>query len=117
LATARKLGTLDHIPPPTAQDRQHRFGSFRSQPTALDLSADGRMMVVLTYKHAYLFIRPADLSWPSALKQPPALLRLPLPEDHPDLRQREAICFAINDMSILVTSEGRHPGIYALEAK
>lgn len=117
LVTARQVGTLDQIPPPTDQDRRHRFGSLRSQPTALDLSADGRMMVVLTYKHAYLFSRHADLSWPSALKQPPALLRLPLPEDHPDLRQREAICFARDDMSILVTSEGRHPGMYALEAK
>ncbi len=117
LVIARRVGTLDQLPPPTDQDRQHRFGSFRSQPTALDLSADGRMMVVLTYKHAYLFSRHADLSWPLALKQPPALLRLPLPEDHPDLRQREAICFAKDGRSILVTSEGRHPSIYAFEAK
>ena len=117
VVTARRVARLDQIPPPSDHDRQFRFGGLRSQPTALDLSADGRMMVVLTYKHAYLFNRNAEASWATALKRQPVLVKLPLPEDHPDLRQREAICFSLDAMSLLVTSEGRHPGIYALEAR
>jgi hypothetical protein len=117
VVAARRVAVLDQIPPPSNQDRQYPFGELRSQPTALDLSADGRMLVVLTYKHAYLFSRGAAVSWATALKRQPVLLRLPLPEDHPDLRQREAICFSLDAMSLLVTSEGRHPGIYALEAR
>jgi hypothetical protein len=115
--TARRLGNVERIPPPSIQDRQHIFGAFYSQPTALDLSPDGHKMVVLTYQHAYLFSRTPGDSWASAVRERPALIRLPPPHEGRLLRQREAICFSPDGMSLLVTSEGDHAGIFALRAR
>lgn len=115
--TARRVGYIDRIPPPSDQDRLHVFGAFYSQPTALDLSPDGRRMIVLTYQHAYLFSRLPGDSWASVVGGQPVLVRLPPPHAGRLLRQREAICFSPDAMSLLVTSEGRHPGIFALRTR
>ncbi len=115
--TARRVGAIERIPLPSNQDRQHTFGAYYSQPTALDLFPDGRKMVVLTYQHAYLFSRMPGDSWASAVKEHPALIRLPPPHEGRLLRQREAICFSPDGMSLLVTSEGDHPGIFELRAR
>lgn len=115
--TARRVGAIERIPPPSSQDRQHTFGAFYSQPTALDLSPDGRRMVVLTYQHAYLFNRMPKDSWASAVKERPDQIRLPPPHEGRLLRQREAICFSPDAMSLLVTSEGDRAGIFELKAK
>ena len=115
--TARRVGGVEQIPPPSNQDRRHAFGAFYSQPTALDLSPDGRKMVVLTYQHAYLFSRMPGDSWASAVRERPALIRLPPPHEGRLLRQREAICFSPDAMSLLVTSEGDRPGIFELRAR
>jgi hypothetical protein len=115
--TARRVGAIERIPPPSSLDRQHAYGEFYSQPTDLDLSPDGRKMVVLTYQHAYLFSRMPKDSWGSAVRERPALIRLPPPYEGPLLRQREAICFSPDGMSLLVTSEGGHAGIFELRAR
>jgi hypothetical protein len=115
--TAKPVGTVDRIPPPSNQDRQHDFGQFYSQPTALDLSPDGRTMVMLTYRHAYLFSRMPGASWTSAVGSRPAIIHLPPPHDCRALRQREAICFSPDAMSLMITSEGDHPGIFAVTAR
>ena len=115
--TARRVGNVERIPPPSIQDWQHIFGALYSQPTALDFSPDGHKMVVLTYQYAYLFSRTPGDSWASAVRQRPALIRLPPPHDGRLLRQREAICFSPDAMSLLVTSEGDHPGIFELRAR
>ena len=41
----------------------------------------------------------------------------PPPHEGRLLRQREAICFSPDGMSLLVTSEGDHAGIFALRAR
>ena len=115
--TARRVGAVERIPPPSDQDRRHIFGAYYSQPTALDLSPDGRKLVVLTYQHAYLFSRMTGDSWVSAVGERPALIRLPPPHDGRLLRQREAICFSPGGTSLLITSEGDHPGIFELRAR
>jgi hypothetical protein len=115
--TARWVGAIERIPPPSKQDRRHVFGAYYSQPTALDLSPGGRKMVVLTYQHAYLFSRMPGESWASVVKERPALIRLPPPHEGRLLRQREAICFSPDTMSLLVTSEGAHAGIFELRAR
>ncbi len=115
--TARRVGGVERIPPPSDQDRRHAFGAFYSQPTALDLSPDGRKMVVLTYQHAYLFSRMPKDSWASTVRERPGLIRLPPPYEGRLLRQREAICFSPDAMSLLVTSEGVRPGIFELRAR
>ena len=110
--TARYVAAMDRIPHPTPKDLQQAYGAVRSQPTAIDLLPDGSAMVVLTYKHAYLFDREPGYSWAAALKRPPVLIELPLPEDCQALAQREAICFSMDGASLLVTSEGDGPGLF-----
>ena len=106
-ATARMVAAIDGIPEPTAEDRRHPYGRVRSRPTGLDISSDGLRIVVLTYKHAYLFYRRPGACWKSALERPPIVIELPLPQNCPELGQREAICFSRDDRSLLVTSEGK----------
>ena len=109
--TARMVAAIDCIPEPTVEDRRHPYGHVRSQPTGLDISSDGSRIVVLTYKHAYLFNRPPGTCLKSALQRQPVVIQLPLPQDCPELKQREAICFSRGDQSLLVTSEGKRARI------
>lgn len=103
---ARHVAVLDGIPPPTASDLRYRYGQYRTQPTALDLSPDGRKALVLTYKHAYIIERTPGDSWQTAFGRPLREIPFPLPEAHIDFRQREAACFATDGSALIVTSEG-----------
>ncbi|WP_319526380.1 hypothetical protein [uncultured Desulfosarcina sp.] len=105
--TARMVMAIDCIPEPTAEDRRHPYGHVRSQPTGLDISSDGSRIVVLTYKHAYLFHRRPGDGLRSALERQPVVIELPLPQHCPELKQREAICFSKDDRSLIITSEGK----------
>jgi hypothetical protein len=98
---AKRLTEVPVIPQPTLQDiiEDPRFGSYRSQPTAMDVSPDGYTAVVLTYKNGYLFQRTAGENWVQAFKKIPQLIRLPR------LRQAEALCFAADGRTLFVTSE------------
>jgi hypothetical protein len=114
---ARRITVVDRIPPPSSEDLRHEYGQYRSQPTALDISPDGRQAVVLTYKHAYRFSRRHADSWTIAFDRPPLVIPLPLPHERNDLRQREAICFAPDGMALYVTSEGRGAGIFLIDTR
>lgn len=109
---ARRIASIDQIPPPTANDLLYPYGRFRSQPTAMDLSPDGLKMVVLTYKHAYVFLRAPDDAWEGISGSPPVMIPLPLPQDTRDLVQREAACFSRDADWLYITSEGQHAGLY-----
>jgi hypothetical protein len=98
---AKRLTAVPVIPRPTLQDiiEDPRFGYYRSQPTAMDVSPDGSTAVVLTYKNGYIFQRTAGEDWAQAFKKIPQLIRLPR------LRQAEALCFAADGRTLFVTSE------------
>ncbi|HMA68221.1 MAG TPA: hypothetical protein VKO20_10395 [Desulfosalsimonadaceae bacterium] len=115
--TARNVAKVDRIPPPSKKDLLQQYGKNRSQPTALDLSPDGRRAVVLTYKHAYLFPRRPTQSWADALRGKPVVLPLPLPQNRRGFAQREAICFTPDGQSLLVTAEGKQAEIFQLPAR
>ena len=112
---ARNIGRISNIPSPSAQDLLEPYGIFRSQPTAMDIASDGRRLVVLTYKHAYLYARNPEETWDTAFKSPPQTIILPLPQNCPLLRQREAVCFSHHGSAIFVTSEGKMPGIFKMK--
>ena len=80
----------------------------------MDLSADGRTLVVLTYKDAYLFQRDPGRPWQKTLSSPPQRIRLPHPNTG-ELVQREAICFDPGTGSLVVTSEKASAPIYTLD--
>jgi hypothetical protein len=114
---ARKVGEIIRIPEPSSQDLMHKYGKYRSQPTALDFSPDGLHAIVLTYKHAYLYHLNGFVSWGSAFKARPITIALPLPQDQSDLRQRESICFTSDGSAFIVSSEGSGAGIFKAEVR
>ena len=95
------LGTVDTIPPPTDADLEAdpTFGRFRSQPTALSVSADGRRIVVTTYKDSYLYPRLPPEPWRDALARPPTVI------DTPQFRQTEAGGVSADGLRLFVVSE------------
>ena len=101
---AERIAPVVHLPPPTDFDRvdDRLYGRYRHRPTALDLSPDGRRLLVQTYKDAYLYTRDGDEPWAEAL------LRAPRWIDTPQLAQTEAACFGEDGRTVWVTTE-RHP--------
>jgi hypothetical protein len=101
IQVAKRLTAVTAIPQPTLQDviEDPRFGYYRSQPTAMDVSPDGSTAVILTYKNAYRFQRTVGENWAQVFKEVPQLIRLPR------LRQAEALCFAADGRTLFVTSE------------
>jgi hypothetical protein len=115
-AVARRVAAIDTIPMPTAQELGMPGGAYRSQPTAMDISADGVALAVLTYKNAYYYRRLPGQPWPEALKRPPLPVILPDAEDA-RLRGREALCFTATGADLLVTREGWRPPLCLLRAE
>jgi hypothetical protein len=111
LQVARRVTVIENIPQPTADDsiEDPKFGRFRAQPTALDISPDGSLLVVLAYKNAFLYKRPANEPWSTVFQKPPLLIVMP------QLRQAEALCFNSHGKSLFVTSEKRPAPIYRLD--
>ncbi|MBW2287423.1 MAG: hypothetical protein JRG80_08310 [Deltaproteobacteria bacterium] len=107
---ARRIGDVPGIPPPTRSDVEAArwLGRYFAMPTAFDISPDGRLAVVLTYREAYLYARSADEPWAKALGRPPQRIDLPA------LAQAEAIAFARDGRTIFVTSEGLGAPLFKL---
>jgi len=111
--TARLEARLGRIPKPTAEDLREDplYGRFGSQPTAMDISPDGKIVAVLTYKRPYLFYRQENESWPLVFDRPP------IPLDMPRMRQAEAMSFNTDGTSLIVTSEKLPAPLYRLDIK
>lgn len=100
LHEAERIGTLAGIVQPTAEDlaRSPVYGRYRSQITAADISADGRLFAVMSYLHVYLWPRHRD-GWGAALAQPPQQRELPW------MAQAEAMGFDAQDRALWLSSE------------
>ncbi|WP_428310893.1 hypothetical protein [Hydrocarboniphaga sp.] len=104
VAVARRIADLPSLyrqpaPPAslTGADRN------RGTPTAMDLSADGRRLAVLTYTHLAIFERRGDEDWPQAFKaRDPVLMRLPR------MRIAEGMGLAADGNSALIGGEKLH---------
>jgi hypothetical protein len=101
LLVAEQIASIAHIPQPTPEEiaNNPRMGRFMGQISAMDLSADGSRLAVLTYRDGYLYTRHPGESWQQATGRSP--LRLALPT----LPQAEAITFSADGASIWATSE------------
>lgn len=95
---ANYLGEVTTIPQPAQDDIEDYLDQFSSQPTALDISSDGTQLVVLTYKHLFLYNNAGE-NWPAALSQSPVKML------YPRLKQAEAACFDHDQQKILITTE------------
>ena len=109
--TAVRVAEIPNVPRPTEADLEEdpRFGSFRSQITALDVSADGRELVAVTYKDAYRFVRGGGETWGQAVSGMPQLIPLPR------MVQTEAGAYDRDGAALFVTTEQRPAPLFRLD--
>ncbi|NNL95100.1 MAG: hypothetical protein HKO64_05715 [Xanthomonadales bacterium] len=109
-ATLEFHGEIHPFRPPTAQDYARfgaRDGAWVSQPTGMDISADGRIAAVISYRSLYLFERQGEESWETAFR------RKPVEFEGPPSNKEEAVTFIGADaQSILITTEGIPAPVY-----
>ena len=67
--------------------------------TGMDISADGRRAVLVTYGAGYQYVRGEGESWADAFRRPGAVIELPL------RLQGEAICYGRDGRTLYLTSE------------
>ena len=75
----------------------------------MDISPDGKRLVVLGGVHAFEYVRGDKERWTNALTRVPRRYALP------KLEQPEAIAYDREGTAILVTSEGQHPPLWELK--
>jgi len=79
-----------------------RIGSMPiSLATAMDISPDGKRMIVVGYLNGFEYLRKEGASWETVIATPPQVVKLPR------RRQGEAVCYAVHSGAIYLTSEGR----------
>ena len=110
IATARRIGDVPGIPPPTRSDVKaaRLIGRYFAMPTALDISADGRRAALLTYREAYLFERATEEPWEAAFARPPQRIATPA------MAQAEGLTFARDGRTLFVTTEGTDAPLFRL---
>jgi hypothetical protein len=108
---AEFLAEVPGFRPPTRSDilRSVGRGQWVSQPTGMDISPDGRLAAVITYRSLYVFRRQDGESWPEAMQRPPQEFIGP-----PGLHD-EAVGFSADGRSLIVASEGRPAPFYRLD--
>lgn len=108
---AEFLAEVPGFRPPTKADiaRSIGRGQWVSQPTGMDISPDGRVAAVITYRSLYLFRREDGESWPEALQRQPVEIVGP-----PGLHD-EAVGFSNDGRSVIVASEGRPSPLFRLD--
>ncbi|WP_320042190.1 hypothetical protein [uncultured Desulfobacter sp.] len=110
--TARAVAKIRNIPRPTPEDQRKAYGKFRSLPTAMDISADGNTLYILTYKNAYVYSRTPDQAWDMVFSTSPLQISLPAPSK--TLVQREALGLDHTSGKIFITSEKVMSPIYVV---
>ena len=108
---ATRLGVVDSLPQPTQQDVALALPRdfWWWQPTGMDISADGRAVVILTYGGVYYYRRTAGQDWIPALAAKPEVLVAG------NYRKAESVAFAPDTKSVFVTFEGRHAAVLRID--
>jgi hypothetical protein len=103
--TAEFLGEVAGLPEPPglAQSLLAPRSRFLDAPAAFDISRDGRVAVLVTARHAYVYRRAPGAAWAEAFGGTPAVV--PLPE----MDMVEAAALSADGRELVVGSEGR-PG-------
>jgi hypothetical protein len=70
--------------------------------TGMCISSDGERIVIVNYQCGFEFVRRPSETWRTALARPPRKIALSW-----RMPQREAVCFDLDDRSLLMTSEAR----------
>ena len=98
---AKPLGVVRSLPQPSRQDVEFAPATknWYWQPSGMDISADGRAAVILTYRGVFYYRRRADELWIDALQKRPA------PISAGDFSKAESVAFSPDGRSVYVTFE------------
>jgi endonuclease/exonuclease/phosphatase family metal-dependent hydrolase len=110
-ATAKWLGTIDSLPKPSREDVEFasKTKDWHWQPTGMDISADNRAAVILTYSAIYYYLREPGQTWFEALNSKPVRVGLG------NFRNAEAVAFGDDARSVFVTGEDRNPRLLRVD--
>jgi hypothetical protein len=106
-----RLGVVDSLPQPTQWDIALALprNFWWWQPTGMDISADGRAAVILTYGGVYYYSRTVGQDWIAALSAKPVNLVAG------NYRNAESVAFGPDARSVYVTFEGRHAPLLRID--
>lgn len=97
---AQRMGAINTLPQQANPDPRHaHYLSYGTQPTAMDISPQGDVAVVLTYTGAYRFDRSQGEDWLAVLSKPDRVIALPY------LYQAESVAITADGQHVLATSE------------
>lgn len=101
---AKWLGTLDSLPRPSRRDVEfaQKLKSWHWQPVGMDISADNRAAVILTYRAVYYYLRRPGQNWFDALNGKPVRIGLG------NFANAEAVAFGDDARTVYVTGENRN---------
>lgn len=104
------LGELPKFRPPTPTEllTSGKRGQWLNQATGMDISADGRLAAVISYRSLYLFSREEGETWIEAFQ------REPLEVIGPKGLHDEAVTFSQDGKTILVSTERLPTPLYRL---
>ncbi len=102
--TANWLGTVESLPRPLRRDVEMapKTKDWHWQPTGMDISADNRAAVIMTYRAVYYFLRRDGQDWFDALNSKPIRIGLG------NFQNAEAVAFGDNERTVYVTGENRN---------
>ncbi|MDB1125412.1 hypothetical protein [Vibrio algarum] len=97
---ATRLGAIPSFPEPANPEFSFiDLLGYSTQPTAMDISNNGRFIAVLTYDSAFVFETNGSTDWLSILSSLPTRYELP------SLKQAESLAFGSDSGSLYVTTE------------
>ena len=109
--TARWLGTITSLPPPSRQDVEFapKTKDWHWQPVGMDISADNLAAVILTYRAVYYYTRQPEQDWFDALNTRPVRVSLG------NFKNAEAIAFGNDTRTVVVTGENKHSRVLLID--
>ena len=109
--TANWLGTIESLPRPRRQDVDEAVFTkdWHWQPTSMDLSPDGSLAAILTYRAVYVFRRYPGTGLYDSLSGQAYSLGL----GH--FRDAESVAFSADSGSIFITVERRHAPLLRID--
>ncbi len=102
--TAKWLGLIESLPRPSRRDVEMapKIKDWHWQPTGMDISADNRAAVIMTYRAVYYYLRREGQSWFDALNSEPIRVSLG------NFQNAEAVAFGDDRRTVYVTGENRN---------